>query len=266
MAYAHVGELVLERREALGLSQQELADRVGASRSYISQIEGGNRKWPAKYVPALARALDLSEDELREAAGRKRPLRRGKPRASLEPLDGVSASMVAAIERLAPEQRHALALLIVVLRGLERSPDYPGDVVEDLRKVVPGNMLDFDVAQTYRVFSQAMRTTWDRLSSEQAFQAFALWFLVAIKGTSYETPPSADGNTETESGNEEDRALIDHLAHVAWMASRMPEPEALLKPSTGNALSELETRAPKGGTMDEDGQDPRDEPSASAKP
>lgn len=52
-------------REARGLTLRELADRVGTSKSYIWEIEGGNIKKPTiEMALALSRALGVSFDEL----------------------------------------------------------------------------------------------------------------------------------------------------------------------------------------------------------
>ena len=58
---------VRERREALGMTQQALGDRVGVGRSYIAQIERGS-KVPSMYMgKMLAEALGCGvEDLLRE--------------------------------------------------------------------------------------------------------------------------------------------------------------------------------------------------------
>lgn len=55
------GERVRQRREQEGLSQAELADKVGISRTYLSEIERGratNLSW--KIVESLANELGLS--------------------------------------------------------------------------------------------------------------------------------------------------------------------------------------------------------------
>ena len=55
------GERVRKRREQEGLSQAELADKAGISRTYLSEIERGratNLSW--KVVEGLAAALGLS--------------------------------------------------------------------------------------------------------------------------------------------------------------------------------------------------------------
>lgn len=51
-------------RAALGLSQQELADAVGASRQTINAIEQGDYNPTIKLCIAICRALGKSLDEL----------------------------------------------------------------------------------------------------------------------------------------------------------------------------------------------------------
>jgi transcriptional regulator with XRE-family HTH domain len=53
------GKRVRERRLALGLTQQELADRAGLHRSYIGQVELGRRNVTLKSAEKIARALHL---------------------------------------------------------------------------------------------------------------------------------------------------------------------------------------------------------------
>lgn len=51
-------------REFRGISQQQLAEKVGISKPYLSQIETGKRLGTTKVVSAVARSLDVSMDEL----------------------------------------------------------------------------------------------------------------------------------------------------------------------------------------------------------
>jgi DNA-binding XRE family transcriptional regulator len=51
-------------REHRGLTQQELAKRVGISKPYLSQIETGKRQGTVETLSALARALDVPLDVL----------------------------------------------------------------------------------------------------------------------------------------------------------------------------------------------------------
>lgn len=50
---------VQERRENLGLSQEELASRAGLHRTYISDIERGSRNLSLKSLSRLADALEI---------------------------------------------------------------------------------------------------------------------------------------------------------------------------------------------------------------
>lgn len=51
------GEVVRRRREALGISQEELADRCGLHRTYVSMIERGIKSASLRSLLALSRAL-----------------------------------------------------------------------------------------------------------------------------------------------------------------------------------------------------------------
>ena len=58
---------VAPRRRAAGLTQQELADALGISRSLVAMIETG-QAWPsAAFLPAMAEVLGCSIDELYRA-------------------------------------------------------------------------------------------------------------------------------------------------------------------------------------------------------
>ncbi|MEW6539328.1 MAG: helix-turn-helix transcriptional regulator [Pseudomonadota bacterium] len=58
------GRAVRCRRAALGLSQEELADRAGLHRNYIGGIERGERNVGIKAVFALAVGLECAPYEL----------------------------------------------------------------------------------------------------------------------------------------------------------------------------------------------------------
>lgn len=53
-------------REYRGLTQQQLADKVKISKPYISQIETGKRTGTTEILSAIAKALDVSLDEVVE--------------------------------------------------------------------------------------------------------------------------------------------------------------------------------------------------------
>lgn len=60
------GKRVRERRLALGLTQQELADRAGLHRSYIGEIELGRRNVTLKSAAKIAKVLQVDVASLLE--------------------------------------------------------------------------------------------------------------------------------------------------------------------------------------------------------
>jgi transcriptional regulator with XRE-family HTH domain len=58
------GKAVRSRREALGISQEELAFRADIHRTYVSQIERGLKSPSLSVIVKLAEALELSPAEL----------------------------------------------------------------------------------------------------------------------------------------------------------------------------------------------------------
>jgi len=58
-----IGERVKSKREALNLTQVELAAKIGTSQQSIEQLEGGKTKRP-RYLPELSVALDVTVDWL----------------------------------------------------------------------------------------------------------------------------------------------------------------------------------------------------------
>ncbi len=67
---ASFGTAVREKRAELGISQEELANRAGLHRTYISDIERGARNPSLESIAKLARALELSLPVLFARTGR----------------------------------------------------------------------------------------------------------------------------------------------------------------------------------------------------
>lgn len=57
--FEEIARLVIKHRASLGLSQQELARRVGTSHSAISRIESGRHKTSVRTLQRVAEALGL---------------------------------------------------------------------------------------------------------------------------------------------------------------------------------------------------------------
>src|SRR6476620_5219426 len=64
-----LGDYLREQRTASRLSLRQLADQVGVSNSYLSQIERGLRRPSAEVIQQLAKALRISAEQLYIRAG-----------------------------------------------------------------------------------------------------------------------------------------------------------------------------------------------------
>ena len=64
-----LGDYLKEQRLAARLSLRQLADQVGVSNPYLSQIERGLRKPSAEVLQQIARALRISAEQLYVRAG-----------------------------------------------------------------------------------------------------------------------------------------------------------------------------------------------------
>lgn len=60
------GYAVKTRRDALGLTQEDLADKAGIHRTYLSDVERGTRNLSLVNIERLAKALSWQLSELFE--------------------------------------------------------------------------------------------------------------------------------------------------------------------------------------------------------
>jgi transcriptional regulator with XRE-family HTH domain len=105
-----LGEFIRRQRELQDLSMRQLADLVGISNPYLSQIERGLREPSEKVLDAIAQNLELSADALHEHGGRHDD-------------DAEEPAVVAAIRadpRLTARQRAALLEVYVAFTGERR--------------------------------------------------------------------------------------------------------------------------------------------------
>ncbi|HEV2842755.1 MAG TPA: response regulator [Chthoniobacterales bacterium] len=64
-----VGNAIKEQRSALGISQEELASRAGLHRTYVSEVERGERNPSIASIEKLAQALEVSFTSLFDRTG-----------------------------------------------------------------------------------------------------------------------------------------------------------------------------------------------------
>jgi transcriptional regulator with XRE-family HTH domain len=55
-----LGQAIRRRRREMDISQEELADRAGLNRTYITRVEGGERNLRLETVAQIAKALDIT--------------------------------------------------------------------------------------------------------------------------------------------------------------------------------------------------------------
>lgn len=67
---AILGSRIRERRQALGLSQEALADRSGTHWTFVGQVERGQRNISLRNLLKLAKGLDVDPGELVRGLGR----------------------------------------------------------------------------------------------------------------------------------------------------------------------------------------------------
>jgi len=108
------GVRLAEIRKAAGFTQQELADELGVSRRMIAYYEVQSEYPPAHLLPAIAKALQLSTDELLGLA----PARRAAK--AVKPANSRLQRRLAQIEKLEPtEKRQILQVLDTLLESAQ---------------------------------------------------------------------------------------------------------------------------------------------------
>ena len=113
-----LGSFIRRQRELQKLSMRQLADLVGISNPYLSQIERGLREPSEKVLDALARNLEISSDTLYKR-GRRRPDGNGNDDDEDEEPPVVAA--IRADPKLTARQRQALLEVYSAFVG-RRSP------------------------------------------------------------------------------------------------------------------------------------------------
>lgn len=128
-----IGPFVRRRREELGLSQTRLAELVGTSRGYMSQIEAGRTQLPNPSLRRrLAEALGVRHLDLLIAAGELTSDE--VPQAGPPPSSG--QALAAQIERLRPDDRRSVEWTVCRLAELSEAEE-SASPVPPVRPVVP---------------------------------------------------------------------------------------------------------------------------------
>lgn len=115
-------ERLKEERKRAGLSQEELARKSGCGQSLIGNLESGAQKSTAK-LPQIAAALGINALYLAERKGPRTQNDRtahAVEQSVAKYKDADISALVAAVERLSPED--ARALLPVVTRIADSQP------------------------------------------------------------------------------------------------------------------------------------------------
>lgn len=111
-----MGERIKELRKALGLTQQEFADRIGVKRNTIAQYESGRNEPIDAVISLICLAYDVNEGWLRSG---EKPM--FKPKTRNQELirfatsvanggeNSVQAQLLAVMARLTDEQWEVLA-------------------------------------------------------------------------------------------------------------------------------------------------------------
>ncbi len=101
----YLGRRVVELRKARGLTQVEMAERLGTTQSFVSKYEGGELRLHGVLILKLAAALRVSTDELLGFAGKEPAV---KPAVK----DRRLWRRITAIDRLSKRDRAALVRTI----------------------------------------------------------------------------------------------------------------------------------------------------------
>lgn len=79
MDYVDMGKRVRKQRQLIGLTQQELAERIGVSTSFVGHVERGTRKASLETLVALSNALGVGVDYLLAGSLQSSPTRKTPP-------------------------------------------------------------------------------------------------------------------------------------------------------------------------------------------
>lgn len=117
-----LGDYLKEQRLASRLSLRQLADQVGVSNPYLSQIERGLRRPSADVLQQLSKALRISAEQLYVRAGVVDP--------DVEKVGSVELAVLAD-PVLTERQKHSLLDIYQSFVALNRPEQADGDTEQD---------------------------------------------------------------------------------------------------------------------------------------
>ena len=187
--YPQVGEAIRARRQALGLSLRDLADRLGVTPSLISQIERGRANPSVSTLYAIVAELELSLDELLFSDRRppdrpdaapppSGPIQRGHERHHIRLASGVTW------ERLTTRSEPGVEFLYVIydIGGASSESDHQRHSGHEWGYVISGTLqvtIGFDEFVLQPGDSVSLdSTTPHRLANVGDTPVHAIWFVL----------------------------------------------------------------------------------------
>jgi len=105
-----LGDRIARLRKERGLSQTELAERIGIIQALVSDYENGKLRLTAEMAVRFARALEVTTDELLQPKGKQRTLKPSrKVLRRLELIEGLPSH----------QQQTVLKTIDTMLKGLK---------------------------------------------------------------------------------------------------------------------------------------------------
>lgn len=98
--YAHIGAVIRRRRDALGLSQAQLADKVGLVRTSITMIESGGQALLVHQLVDIAKALRAAPADILADANPKQELGPSRTLYQSSVMEGLLAELGPAVSRI----------------------------------------------------------------------------------------------------------------------------------------------------------------------
>lgn len=220
-------------REDRGLSQQELADRVGTSNQQISLLERGERQLTANWMERLAKGLDVNPADLMGRAGDIQPAR--KPRSSRAgivqiPEVDVRAGMGFGAESAVEYEFDTDGDFLETDR-IVGAWQLPADYMRSELRVSPDASRIFEVQgdsmePTLETGDRVLVNTADRLPSPPGL--FALWdgFGVVVKRIEHllnSDPPTLSIASDNPKHRTYERTAeeVNIIGRVKWVARRL---------------------------------------------